>query len=575
MRWVQTIVAKLKPSFGGVPTFCVDPDHLLDIPQVREALRASGMTIEDWDGHPTSLAPLKCVSDDDKPLLIVTDTGRHHIVTSCLTDFRWETVTIGELMPKFALEVVKSIPTGRWDSLMELHREVRSPRNAHDTALLIGRALYGVDPEFLRHGSGWLRTLGAIAIGDDPLPPPIARAITQEIPWPTTLPPTDPTEALTEPAAARALLTAALHAKSPFLESASSTERLLLAGLAPPKPKHYAADPPPTDILAQWEEMRHNSYDVLQFGILYAQAVESGSVSDNVRLDLNQRFFEWLKQNYGLMLSSPNPAILRLPKLLDRLDVEIGTDKLLLLVVDSLSLRAWEGTRKKWLADGIIADASTRAAFAILPTITTLSRRAIFEGKSPSQFSSEPHSTRLERKLWTARYPGEGDYYTVDESLGVQDSFAKARRRICLVDVSWDKRGHSINPRLDSIEEAVHVWAGKTPLRDIVRAGLSEGYRVILTADHGQVECSGHGRPKVGSLPDERSKRVLTFDNKTVCESFANAWSAPFHPSNLSTSLWPLFATGFASYDIDGAEAVSHGGLSIDEVLVPVAEVKA
>ncbi len=575
MRWIATVAAKLKPAFGGIPTFCVDPDHLLDIPEVRESLRAVGMTIEDWDGQPASLAPFKCVADDDKPLLIVPDAGRHHIVTSCLTDFRWETVTIGELMPKFALEIVKSVPTDRWDSLLDLHRDVRSPRNAQETALLVGRALYGVDPEFLRHGTGWLRTLAAIAVGDDPLPPPIARALIQESPWPTTLPRMETTEALSEPAAARAVLTAALQSNPAILGSASPAEQLLLTRLAPSQPRRQPDDVPPIDLLTEWEAKRHNAQDILQFGILYAQAVGAGAVPDPLRLDLNRQFHEWLRQNYGLMLSSPNPAILRLPTLLDRLDKEIGADRLLLLVVDSLSLRAWEGTRKRWLRDGIISDATTRAAFAILPTITTLSRRAIFEGKSPSQFSSEPHSTRLERQLWTARYPGEGDYYTADEALGVQDSFAKARRRICLVDVSWDKRGHSINPRLDSIEEAVHVWAGKTPLREIVRAGLSEGYRVVLTADHGQVECRGVGRPKVGSLPDERSKRVLTFDNRIVCESFTSASSSPFHPSNLPATLWPLFATGFASYDIAGAEAVSHGGLSLDEVLVPVVEVKA
>ena len=573
MRWVETIVAKLKPAFGGIPTFCVDPDHLLDIPLVRESLRASGMTIEDWDGQPASLASFKQVGDEEKPLLVVADAGRRHIVNSCLTDFRWETVTIGELMPKFALDVVKSVPTERWDRLMELHSEVRSPRNGHETALLVGRALYGVDHEFLRHGSGWLRTLGSIAVGDDPLPSPVAHAIAREIAWPSALPKLDATEALCEPAAARMVLQTALLADSDLMERATATERLLLGQLAPSKPKRVV-DVSPTDLLAEWEQRRHTAQDVLEFGILYAKAVGAGSVPDDTRLKLDRLFYEWLKQNYGLMLSSPNPAILRLPTLLDRLDKEIGEERLLLLIVDSLSLRAWEGTRKRWIADSIISDASTRAAFAILPTITSLSRRAIFEGKSPSQFSSEPHSTRLERQLWTARYPGEGDYYTAEEVLGVQDSFAKARRRICLVDVSWDKRGHSINPRLDSIEEAVHIWAGKTPLREIVRAGLAEGYRVIITADHGQVECRGHGRPKVGALPDERSKRVLTFDNQTVCESFANAWSSPFHPANLPTNMWPLFATDFASYDIEGAEAVSHGGLSFDEVLVPVVEVK-
>ena len=573
MRWVQTIVAKLKPSFGGVPSFCVDPDRLLEIPQVREALRASGMTIEDWDGQPATLAPLKQIGDEEKPLLVVMDASRRHVVSSCLTDFRWETVTIGELMPKFALEVVKAVPTDRWDSLMELHREVRSPRNAHETAILVGRGIYGVDPEFLRHGGGWLRTLGSIAVGGESLPSPVARAAMQEVNLPFMLQDAELMEALAEPAAARAILLTALQRDSSLLESALPAEQILISHLTSPRATPRA-EPPSVNLLEEWERMRHSAQDILEFGILYAKAVRAGSVSEETRRELDGSFCEWLKRNYGLMLSAPNPAILRIPTLLDRLEREAGADKLLLLVVDSLSLRAWEGVQNRWLEDDIIGEAYTRAAFAILPTITSLSRRAIFEGKSPSQFSSDPHSTRLERQLWTARYPADGGYYRAEETLGLMDSVARGRRRICLVDVSWDKRGHGINPRLDSIEEAIHVWAGKTPLREIVQTALKEGYRVMITADHGQVECHGRGRPNVGTLPEDRSRRVLIFDDKAVCESFAGPSSFPFHPSNLPMSLLPLFPIGFASYDIEGAEAVSHGGMSLDEVLVPVVEVR-
>ena len=95
----------------------------------------------------------------------------------------------------------------------------------------------------------------------------------------------------------------------------------------------------------------------------------------------------------------------------------------------------------------------------------------------------------------------------------------------------------------------------------------------MITADHGQKECRGIGRPNVGSLPDERSKRVMLFNDKVTFESFAIDSSLPFRPSNLPTNIWPLFALGSASYDIQGAESVSHGGLSIEEVIVPVAEV--
>src|ERR1019366_5009827 len=111
-----------------------------------------------------------------------------------------------------------------------------------------------------------------------------------------------------------------------------------------------------------------------------------------------------------------------------------------------------------------------------------------FEGKLPSQFSSEAHSPSLERKLWAQRYGGNGDYFSVGEATGFADSLAKGKPRICVVDVSWDKRGHSIDPRTDSVSDAANTWAGRTPLRDMIRNALQAGYKVVLTADHGQVE---------------------------------------------------------------------------------------
>ena len=573
MKWIQSIVTKLSPSFGGVPTFCLDPDRLLEMPEVREALRAENMTIEDWDGQPASLAPLKEIGEDEKPLLIVPDSNLRHIVSSCLTDFQWESVTIAELTPKFALEVTKSIPLSRWDDLLELHTKTRSPRNAHETALLVGRSLYGADTEFLRNASGLLRMLTAIAVGGDPLPRPIARAIAQDANFDLVLSTTEIEDALAEQAIARAVLLRALKHDRSLGERCSPAEQILVSHLKTAR-THPGVVSEALDILQEWEVRRDSAEKVLEFGILYAKAVGSGHVSESTRLEVDTRFRGWLKQNYGMMLSAPNPAILRLPTLLERLDNEVGEDKMLLVVADSLSLRAWESVRKCWQAEGVIGEVTLRAAFAVLPTITSLSRRALFEGKSPSQFSSEAHSSRLERKLWRSRFPADGEYFSGGEMLGLQDSVARSRRRICLVDVSWDKRGHSINPCLDSIEEAAFVWARKTPLREVVRLGLEEGYRVMITSDHGQVECRGNGRPKTGSLPDDRSKRVLIFEDKAVCESFESVTTFSFHPSNLPLNSWPLFPTGFVSFDIEGAEAVSHGGLSMEEALVPVVEVR-
>jgi hypothetical protein len=578
MNWVQAIVDELRLWFGGIPTFVEDPDLLLEVAEVREALRASGMTLGDWDGQPEGLIPLKSLSEAAMPVLIVGDSGTRHIVESCLHDFRWRALSVGAPMPGFAPEVVKAIPNALWGTVFSLQEQIRRRRTPTETALLIGRALYGVDLEFLRYGHGWIRLLTHIAVAEEPLPLPIARAIVEAMPppWPEIALP----ETLADPVNTRAALRAILDSKPTLYDRASRAEQLLLAEL-----RHDYSPPPSAvaipDLLGLWEQACQKPQDVLQFGLTYAQANHAGPLLDAVRLDVNRRFVSWLKQNYSALLNTPNPSVLRLPILLDTLDAEHADERTVLFVVDALSLSAWECVQQRWLTDGIIVGATTRAAFAVLPTITSLSRRALFEGKLPSQFSPEMHSPALERKLWTKRYGIQGDYFSVGEATGFSDSLAKGKPRLCVVDVSWDKRGHSIDPRTDSIVDAANTWAGRTPLRMMVQSALASGYKVLLTADHGQVECIGKGRLNIGVLAEERSKRVVLFNDKTVCNNAMQDginkkdWTDNFRPMGLPQEMFPLFAADYHSFDLKGAATVSHGGLSLDEALVPVVEVWA
>lgn len=573
-RWVEYLLNDLVPVLGGFPTFCEDPDGLLDLPEAREALRTAGMTIGDWDGLPTSLIPFKTLGDDEMPLLVVEPGAPRHVVEACLHHHRWEAVSIGEMLPHFARDVVREVPPACWDRLFSLHDEVRSARSVQETALLIARGVYGADPEFLKHGDGWLHTLIRLALGDDPLPPKVARAVTDRAPVPAPFDADPQEEALTATITARSILVRALQRHADLREKASPSDQALLLQMEQAIPAPRPADDTP-DLLPLWEQAQASQQAVFAFGLRYAEALAAEKVGSDTRAELETRFTAWLTANYGVIQSSANPALLRLPTLVQRLDEESEGGKLLLVVVDALGLEAWHAVQSRWTADGIIGDAETRVALAVLPTVTSLSRRAIFEGKPPAQFGQEKHSQRLERKLWAARFGPDSGCYTVDEELGFQDALAKGLSRICLLDVTWDKRGHSIDPRTDSIADAARVWAGKTPLRPLVQSALADGYRVVITADHGQVACVGKERLQVGALAEERSKRVLLFNDKTVVQHYETPWACFFKPAGTAADCFPLFARSFGSFDSPGVPSVSHGGMTMEEAFVPVAEVRA
>lgn len=574
MRWVDAIVQSVRPAFGGIPTFCVDHDHLLDKPELREALRAAGMSIHDWDMQEASLARFQHLSDDDRPLVVVPDTGKRHVVESCIANHAWVTIGIADLMPKFPRELVLSVPTTKWDVLMAIHDGVRSPRSLHDAALLIGRSLYGIDPEYLVHGDGWLHVLCRIALDGEGVPDDIATAVCDVVAPPNWLTVESALASLCDPAAARQVVLTYVSERPEALETAQRSVQVMISEMRRPRAAEHT-DGRHEDIRDDWERSCDSPAAVLRFAIRYGEARSAGAVSDEDWDYIDGRFTEWVQKTYGIMLNSPNPEVLRTVRLLDDLDSEVGSDRLMLVVIDALSLQAWPQIRDRWISHGAIGRAETRAAFAVLPTITSFGRRALFEGRQPSQFGREPHSQRLERRLWSERYGGSGEYLEAGEESGIREAIMRGRERVCVVDVTWDKRGHAVDPSVDSIIDAARVWAAKSRCGAHVHTALNAGYRVFVTSDHGQVECRGIGRLDVGTIPEEKCKRVIWFNNPEVSASYAREGTLSYRPTGLPKGVCPLFALGRASFDILGAQAVSHGGLSLDELIVPVVEVFA
>jgi len=85
-----------------------------------------------------------------------------------------------------------------------------------------------------------------------------------------------------------------------------------------------------------------------------------------------------------------------------------GLPKLALVVVDGMALDQWvlirrELTRQrpKWRFD-------EGSAFAWVPTITSVSRQAIFSGKAPLYFPSSIYGTAKEENLWEQFWADHG-----------------------------------------------------------------------------------------------------------------------------------------------------------------------
>ena len=98
---------------------------------------------------------------------------------------------------------------------------------------------------------------------------------------------------------------------------------------------------------------------------------------------------------------------------------------------------------------------------------------------------------------------------------------------------------------------------------------------IYITADHGNVCATGKGEPKEGVLVEQRGKRSRVYDNPTFVKRAAKAFPESIRWSDeYLTPKYPvLIADGLTAFAREGEKVVAHGGISVEEVLVPFIQV--
>jgi hypothetical protein len=121
----------------------------------------------------------------------------------------------------------------------------------------------------------------------------------------------------------------------------------------------------------------------------------------------------------------------------------------------------------------------------------------------------------------------------------------------------------------------VRQWAAEGFINALFEVLLSNGFDVYLTADHGNVEAVGYGRPKEGMLAEVRGERVRIYENQALRNRVASVFSqaVEWKPLGLPEDFLPLLAGKRHAFVPSGQRTVAHGGITLDEMVVPFVRV--
>jgi len=306
-----------------------------------------------------------------------------------------------------------------------------------------------------------------------------------------------------------------------------------------------------------------------------------------VQVDIN--FTAWISKRYaGLINLPPVPPVMlhHLPRFLSRQVGENRKAKVAMIMMDGLSLDQWLVVRDVLVSRSPVFRFREQTIFSWIPSITPVSRQAAFAGKAPIFFPKSIQTTDKESALWTQFWVnqgfianevvyikglGDGSLENVSEAL----SHPKVRVAGLVVDMA-DKIMHGMEMGTAGMHNQVRQWAKQPYLKTLIDLLLCCGFQIYLTSDHGNIEAEGCGSPAEGAVADLRGERVRIYSHSIlrskVKESFPASQEWP--PIGLPDDYYVLIAPGRKAFVSEKKRTVNHGGISVEEIIVPLIQIE-
>ncbi|EYD74013.1 hypothetical protein VrlP [Rubellimicrobium mesophilum DSM 19309] len=307
-----------------------------------------------------------------------------------------------------------------------------------------------------------------------------------------------------------------------------------------------------------------------------------------LQVEADNRLRGWVQRCFQDLPSLPiaNAPVMvhHIPRyLLRRRDA--GEEKIALLVFDGMALDQWIQIREHLNSRAPNFTAEETGCFAWLPSLTSVSRQALFSGLRPREFQRSIETTAQESNLWSRFWSESGLH-------GGEVLYRKAIKRTeQLPELSAAISNHSVKVVgivVDMIDELVHgamlgkrgltgqirEWCETGFVEELVSLIAARGFHVYVTADHGNVDAYGIGRLNQGVISEVKGERVRTYRNETLAASVpAEIDAFQFRGAGLPSDFLPLYASGRGAFVPPGHQVVAHGGMSVEELIVPFVKI--
>ena len=293
---------------------------------------------------------------------------------------------------------------------------------------------------------------------------------------------------------------------------------------------------------------------------------------DNNTQEINHLFQRYALSQFGKLsqnIDKDSPVLVS--KAMDYMHDH--SDKFIVIVMDGMSEFDW-----KIISSSFVGLPYEKASmFAMIPSTTSVSRQCLLSGKYPSQLL-EPWKLSKEKTEFVncAKDLGYSDTQIgYERGYDVQFNFFIRCGAVIINDV--DDMVHAQTQGRLGMFNDITVLANQKKLLEMTQRFLIAGYDVYITADHGNTTCTGLGKLMgTGVEVETKSRRMVVLKDFANKAGLIEKYGLIDYPKYYLPKEYDYLLCDVGdSFDAKGDNVMTHGGITLDEVVVPFIKIKA
>lgn len=331
--------------------------------------------------------------------------------------------------------------------------------------------------------------------------------------------------------------------------------------------------------------------DWLEIGKVFGEVIRLCCLLDieeyrSLSVEINKVFKKWLIENYGKLpfLSFTNSPVMvhHVQHYIANLLKKEGKDKVILIVFDGMSEFNWCIIKDFLKEHGFVLE--DKACFAWIPTITSVSRQALFSGEIPVNFKDTLFSTNHDEKRFKKFYVERGyreseisylrNIKTFKEGV-LLESIKSGIKIMGVVADILDIYAHQEFFDYKGLYHQIELFLKNGFLVNFLEEARKNSYEIFITSDHGNISTIGQGSVKEGVIVNTLSNRIAVYRTKygefddLLREKQVVEWKGGGLPKEFRY----VICDSNYSFIKEGESAIGHGGITLEEVIVPFAKI--